>query len=245
MNRYLSPIRNYRKHIKTKNELCFQVILEETDLFIVAEKKLELPILEYVSYLRKQIKTYIELHPEFLTSLIPLPLDSKAPLIVQNMLIAAQKFQVGPMAAVAGAIAEQVATKFVAHSPNLIVENGGDIYIYSQKSRTIGLLAHPNQNISLGLKLDASQFPCALCTSSGKIGHSLNFGQGDIVVVMAKSGADADAAATALSNLLKTKKDISPILKKAQELSPLGVKGLFLQLDETIGAWGELELITF
>ncbi|MDQ7032517.1 MAG: UPF0280 family protein [Desulfonauticus sp.] len=244
MKPYLSPFRTYRKFVLHKDEVQFQVVVEETDLFIIAETNLKQEIINYTNYLRSQIKSYIEIHPNFLTSLKPLPFDPKAPPIVQEMLLASSLFEVGPMAAVAGSIAEAIAKKFSSMSKNLIIENGGDIYIYSTQPRIIGLLSNPKENITLGLKLTPKQFPCAVCTSSGKIGHSLSFGKGDLAVVVSQSGAKADAAATFFSNLLISKKDLTPVLKQAQKLKSKGIDGIFLQFNELIGAWGEIEIVS-
>jgi ApbE superfamily uncharacterized protein (UPF0280 family) len=148
------------------------------------------------------------------------------------------------MAAVAGSIAQAVAEKFAPQSPDILVENGGDTYLFSDRERTIGLLTDPGQEMSLGLKLVPADFPCSLCASSGRIGHSLSLGQGDLVVVKSQSGALADAAATALANLLGDKEDVNKVLERAKELQDKGVLGVFAQCDDQLGAWGELELVS-
>jgi len=241
MNKLLSPFRFYRNFLSAKKEICFQIVIEETDLLIKAEKHLEKEISSYVQFLRAQIKSYIEIYPQFLTSLSPLDLDPKAPYLVQQMLKAAKTAQVGPMATVAGAIAEAIALKFVSESPNLIVENGGDTYLCSTTDRIIGILTEEKQKINLGIRIPKKDFPCSLCASSARIGHSLNFGQSDLVVVKSPSGALADGLATYLSNLLKTKDDLYPVLNLAQKIKK--ITGLFIQIQGQIGVWGDLELI--
>ncbi len=158
-NKFLSPFRTYRKIVQKKQEVTFQVVIEESDLFIVAEKDLSLEVIAYVEKLRASLKSYLELNPLFLTSLTPLPFDPKAPPIVQTMLKASQKFQVGPMACVAGTIAEMVAKHFAPLSPNFLVENGGDLYLYSTKDRVIGLLPNPRDEVSLGINYTQGNFP--------------------------------------------------------------------------------------
>ena len=237
--------RKYRlKCQKRKKETVFQVVVEETDLWINASSDLSQPILNFVHQLRGIIKSYITLHPEFATSLKPLPVPVNAPDIIRNMSLAAAKTDVGPMAAVAGSIAQAVARQFAAQSPDILVENGGDTYLYSTISRTIGLLPDPAQDISLGLKLRAEEFPCSLCASSGRIGHSLSLGQGDLVVVKSRDGALADTAATALANILRAKQDVNKVLAKAKSLHSQGVLGVFAQFDDQLGAWGEIELLS-
>lgn len=240
---FLSPFRTYRKFIKNKKEVSFQVVVEETDLFIIAEKDLSSITLTQVEKLRALLKGYIALNSNFLTALTPLPFDPKAPPLAQEMLKAAQDFNVGPMASVAGAIAEQVARYLVKYSSNVLIENGGDLYLFSTQARTIGLLANPKEGLHLGIRLRTNQFPCAFCTSSGKIGHSLSFGQGDLVGVLSKSGAKADACATFLGNLLRKYEDIPHILKISKKLKSKGIDGVIIQLDSYFGAWGDFEFV--
>jgi len=242
---HLNPLRTYRElYAPDKNELGYQVVVEESDLWIVSQVDLKNEILDQVIKLRAQIKAYIDLHPEFLTSLKPVSVPKSAPSIIQKMAHAGELFDVGPMAAVAGAIAHEVAQKFHPLSPNLLVENGGDVYMYSTKDRKIGLLAHPEDNLYLGLLIPKQDFPCTLCSSSATIGHSLSLGQGDLVVVKARDGAIADAAATALNNKLQNRGSLSRVLKTAEEWREKGVSGVFAQLDEHVGIWGDMELIT-
>ena len=242
---HIDPTRKYRlKCQQRRKETAFQVVVEETDLWITAHQDLSGPILDFVHHIRGSIKSYIALHPEFATSLSPLPVKKNAPDIIRSMSQAASFTGVGPMAAVAGSIAQAVAEKFAPQSPDILVENGGDTYLFSGRERTIGLLTDPGQEMSLGLKLVPADFPCSLCASSGRIGHSLSLGQGDLVVVKSQSGALADAAATALANLLGDKEDVNKILERAKELQDKGVLGVFAQCDDQLGAWGELELIT-
>lgn len=238
---------DFDRHYRTPclpqgQEVSFQVVVEQTDLFVVAEKDLHAAILDLVGFLRGQIKAYITLFPDFLTSLTPIDVQPDAPTIIQKMAGAAKLCNVGPMAAVAGAIAQAVADSLKTRSPNLLVENGGDIFMHSTKDRIIGLLALPDQDIKLGLALKAHDFPCSLCSSSGTIGHSLSFGKSDLVAVRAKNGAFADAAATALANLVKRKADLKTVMARAKELSKHGLDGAFAQCAGDIAAWGQMEL---
>jgi hypothetical protein len=186
---------------------------------------------------------YAELHPAFLTSLVPLPLESNGPRIIAAMLEAAQVMQVGPMAAVAGAIAQDVADTFGPTCGDILVENGGDIFIRSSIPRTIGLLPDPSNEMTLGLALQPADFPCAVCASSASIGHSLSLGRGDLVVTRARSGALADAAATRLCNELQTRKDLRRVLALAEEFSSQGLLGVVAQCQGQIGIRGEMELV--
>jgi len=219
MKDYRGVGRGYREALAPdQGEVSFQVVLEESDLWIVARRNLSREIAEYLRGLRAELKSHILLHPDFFCN-------------------------VGPMAAVAGTIAQMVCERFVDASPDLIVENGGDIFLCSTRDRVVGLLAEPKSGARLGLRIPAREFPTSLCSSSGRIGHSLSLGRGDLVTVRADSGALADAAATALCNLLKSARDLSRVLERAQELAEVGVLGVFAQMGGQVGAWGQVELV--
>jgi uncharacterized protein len=229
-------------------EVSFRVAVDETDLYVTAQEDLSREIADFVRELRGRIKAYILCHPEFQTSLSPLEVPVGAPEIVRAMAEAAGACGVGPMAAVAGAVAQRVAEAFQERSPDILVENGGDIYLCSTKPRTVGLLPDPTQDAMLGVTLAPEDFPLSLCSSSGRIGHSLSLGQGDLAVVLATSGATADAAATALCNMLRSKGDadqmMNRVVGRAREMADrgLGVVGLFAQAHGRLTVWGRVEL---
>ncbi|MDD5037840.1 MAG: UPF0280 family protein, partial [Dehalococcoidales bacterium] len=201
--------RTYRHWVKGKDLVSFNVVVKETDLSVRASKNLKSKTLKLVQKYRGALARYIERHPSFLTSLEPLPGDEDAPLIVKSMLESAIKTGVGPMAAVAGAIAEFVGTELLAFSPEVIIENGGDIYLKSLKKRKVGIYAGKSPlSGNIILEIEAKETPLGICTSSGTVGHSLSFGKADAVVVLAKSATLADAAATAIGNLIKQPEDI-------------------------------------
>jgi uncharacterized protein len=224
-------------------EIRFQAVIEETDLLVVAERDLTSEVLDIVRGLRGQLKAYIGIHPEFLTSFVPVDVSDQAPEIVRRMADAGRAFSVGPMASVAGTIAQIVAEELRGLSPNILVENGGDAFLCSTTERVVGLLPFPDQGMTLGLRLSPCDFPCSLCSSSATIGHSISFGSADLVVVRSRSGALADAAATALANELRGRQDLCAVLERAKRLKRKGVQGVFAQCGEDIGVWGEMELI--
>ncbi|CAM2060295.1 conserved hypothetical protein [Desulfovibrionales bacterium] len=242
---YLEATRHYRQRCRPQaGETTFQIVVEQTDIWVVAETDLAWSIQEYVLRLRGVLKAYITIYPEFAASLAPVSVSENAHPLIRQMAAAAAICRVGPMAAVAGAIAEYVAMTFANDSPNILVENGGDCYLYSTKPRVVGLLTDPAGVVTLGLALAPQGFPLSLCASSATIGPSLSLGHGKLVVVRAKNGALADATATALGNLLRDRNDIKAVLARAEELAPAGVDGLFLQLGGIMAVWGQLELTT-
>jgi len=248
---HISPERAYRNACRPRgDETAFQVVVEHSDLWIVARCDESAAALEALRDLRSQLKNWIHWHPEFATSFSPLPLPEQAPTIVLEMCLAARRCGVGPMAAVAGAVAEHVAAALAPLSSEVLVENGGDLYLRSSRERLVGLLPDPESGTRIGLRLEADAFPLSLCGSSATIGHSVSLGKGELVVVRSTSGAFADAAATALCNLLETPKDLDAVLRQARtwaEPAPgfpeqFALQGVFAQCKGQLAVWGEMEL---
>lgn len=239
----------------------FQAVVEQTDLWIVARRDLRREALQAVNQCRGLLQAHIARQPEFATSLEPVDVGPHAAPIVQDMARAGQICGVGPMAAVAGAVAQWVAAWIADHCPDagptLLVENGGDLYLRSDRERLIGLLALPedeagqsqshsqdqSQGQSLALRLPPGDFPCSLCSSSATIGHSLSFGQADLVTARSRDAALADAAATALANLLHSPKDMPLVMERAEALAEHGLDGVFAQCGDHVGVWGRMELV--
>jgi ApbE superfamily uncharacterized protein (UPF0280 family) len=233
--------RTYRHWIKDKGLVGFNVVVKETDLYIRAASDLTRKAQKLVLKYRKQLESYIERHPEFLTSLEPLAVTD-APRIVTEMAEAAKKTGVGPMAAVAGAIAEFVGKELLELSPEVIVENGGDIFLKSSSDRLIGIYAGKSPLTGkVGLEVKGKDTPLGVCTSSGTVGHSLSLGKADAVIALSKSTALADAAATAIGNIIKSADDIPRGIERA--ISIKGLNGVIIIKDDRIGFWGKVELL--
>ena len=233
--------RTYRHWIKDKDLLSFNVTVKETDLYIRAQKNLRSKALKLVLKYRDALESYIERHPDFATALKPLPVDSDAPHIVKSMSEAATKAGVGPMAAVAGAIAEFVGGELLAFSPEIIVENGGDIYLKSLKKRLIGIYAGESPFTGkISLEIDGEDTPIGICTSSGTVGHSLSYGKADAVITLSKSATLADAAATAAGNLVVNADDIPSGIEFAKGIK--GLDGIIIIKDDKVGLWGEVKI---
>lgn len=234
--------RNYRLGEGSGKLIPFQVQVKETDLFIRAEKKLIKEAEETIIRLRFQLENYILRFPEFYHSLIPLPIDKSAPPLVQEMMEAAWAAGVGPMAAVAGAIAEFVGQSLLAYSAEVIVENGGDIFLQTSQDVQVGIFAGPSPlSMRVGLKIPPAPQGMGICTSSATVGPSISFGKADAVCVLAPKAALADAAATALGNIIHSPADIPYGLEKAKSIPHL--RGVVIICGEKLGAWGEVELI--
>jgi ApbE superfamily uncharacterized protein (UPF0280 family) len=233
--------RTYRHWIEGKDLVAFNATIKETDLYIRASSNLQRKAHRLVLKYRQQLEQYIEQNPTFQTSLEPLPIPTNAPRIVIDMLEAGQKANVGPMAAVAGAIAEYVGRELLDFSPEIIVENGGDIFLKITRKRVVGIYAGDSPLTGkLGLEINPEVTSLGICTSSGTVGHSLSFGKADAVVVTAGSATLADAAATAICNQVKKPNDINSAIEIGKNIA--GLKGIVIIIGSNIGIWGEMKL---
>jgi ApbE superfamily uncharacterized protein (UPF0280 family) len=237
----VAEARAYRRWVEAGDLVSFNVTVRETDLHIRASVDLSQEALRAVEKYRAILESYIERHPRFLTELQPVAVASDAPEMVAAMSRAAERVGVGPMAAVAGAIAEFVGQDLLALSPEVIVENGGDIYLKSFRERVVAIYAGRSPLTGkIGLKIKATAAPLGICTSSGTVGHSLSYGRADAAVVLAESAILADAAATAIGNRVVGAGDIPGAIEFAKTIGDL--VGVVIVKDDRIGAWGGVEL---
>jgi ApbE superfamily uncharacterized protein (UPF0280 family) len=189
---------------------------------------------------RAILEDYIRRHPHFQHSLQPVAVSADAPEVAVRMARAASTVGVGPMAAVAGAMAQlAVEAALRAGAEEAIVDNGGDIYLQTVEPVIIGLYPGESEQIGrLAFSLQASDTPLSICSSSGKMGHSLSLGQCDLATVVAKDAALADAAATLAANLVKTVSDLETALN--QIVSIEGIGGVMIVKDGHAGLAGKL-----
>ncbi len=234
--------RKYRNLLLDEGFISYEVKVKETDLHIRTAHDLQPLALQSILRYRYQLEKYIVQEPGFLRSLVPVGVDEFAPPIVREMIRVAQLAGVGPMAAVAGAMAEFVGRDLLAESSEVIVENGGDIFLFSAKASRVGIFAHTSPlSFRVGLRIPPTRQGWGVCTSSGTVGPSLSLGRADAVCVLSPSAALADAAATAVGNLIRSPSDVSRGLEKAQSIP--GLTGAVIIIGEKLGAWGEMELI--
>jgi ApbE superfamily uncharacterized protein (UPF0280 family) len=237
--------RNYRQTVYADDLVSALVSVKETDLHILAAKNVTEEAYHFVHHYRNQLENYIATHPGFLTALIPLEQDSLAPPIVKGMLRASAAADVGPMAAVAGAMAEYVGKDILDTGiQEIIVENGGDIFLKRNTESVAAIFAGQSPlNQKVGIRIPASLMPVGLCTSSGTVGHSLSLGKADSVTVLAPSALLADAAATRLGNEVKAgnQGSINAALAVARTIP--GILGVVIICGKHMGAWGEIDLV--
>lgn len=186
------------------------------------------------------LEAYILRQPLFRSSLLPVKLLPNAPVIARKMAQAAEIVGVGPMAAVAGTLAQLASEAGIAAGCNeAIVENGGDIYLICDREITIGIYAGENKFAAeLAFHITPDETPLAICSSSSSMGHSLSLGNCDLATVIAENAALADAAATLVGNHIHCEADIEPTLQKAATIP--GIRGILAVKGEKIGIWGQL-----
>lgn len=244
MNEYVD--RTYRLLHRQADLVFFSLMVKETDLDIgVPRNKVNQALLDgarqAVVTVRAQLEKYILADEEFRKTLKPHSPTPGAPEIARVMAAAGRAAGTGPMAAVAGAISQYVGKYLARRTREVIVENGGDIYIRAERVRRIGVFAGPSPFTNrLALEIEPHWTPLGICTSSGTVGHSLSLGCADAVVVLAPSAALADAVATAAGNLVRDEEDI----QKAVDFA-LGIKsvtGALAIKNDKLAAAGNIKL---
>jgi hypothetical protein len=235
--------RKYRHQVRHERLISFEVTVQETDLLILADSNLSKLAQDVIYRVRGPLENYIAQHPEFLNAMTPLLYDELAPPMVREMLAAGQRCGTGPMAAVAGAIAEQVGLALLSESNEVVVENGGDCFIKMDSPLQISVFAGQAElSNRVALRIYPEKTPLGVCTSSGTVGHSLSLGRADAVTVLGSSVALADAAATMTCNQVQNANDIQRALDFAQQIE--GVTGVVIIVGDQIGAWGDVELVS-
>jgi ApbE superfamily uncharacterized protein (UPF0280 family) len=239
--------RFYRDESGGKDLTYFRVAVKETDLYIgilpdAYSKELEHRIETLVWQFRRELEGYIEKDPVFKSTLEPHLLRCGAPPIALMMARAGNQCGVGPMAAVAGAYAETVGREILKVSPEVIVENGGDIFLASRKKRRVGVFAGVSPfSGKLALEIGPAKEPLGVCTSSGTVGPSLSFGRADAAIIVAESAVLADAAASAAGNAVISADDIPKGIEAVSSIK--GVSGVLIIKDDKMGAWGDIKLV--
>jgi len=194
-----------------------------------------------VRSVRSEIEGYISRDPEFLTTLGPHRVRSDAPPgVVRRMAEAATKVGVGPMAAVAGAVAEHAVRALKqAGARHVVFDNGGDIAFLLERPVVVGIYAGPSALSGFGFRVLPRSDVFGICTSSASVGHSLSLGVADAAIVVSQDVLLADAAATALGNRIISKEagHLEVVLSGFQ---PDGVDGMMAVAGDVVGVRGDL-----
>jgi ApbE superfamily uncharacterized protein (UPF0280 family) len=216
-------------------------LIKETDLLVSSSRDLTQQTRDRVYHYRRQLEDYIRSKSDFLSTLLPYPEDPFAPEIIREMISVTRMFGVGPMAAVAGAIAQFVGSDLLSHAEEVIVENGGDIFVKTKRPATVSIFAGTSRlSNKLGLIIHPEEMPTGICTSSATVGHSLSLGAADAVCIVAKSASMADAAATALGNRITNRSKLKSSVESMRQFKD--IKGGVVIIGKTMATWGEIEL---
>lgn len=234
--------RKYRDNVSNVDLTSFTVKVGESDLFVRAQSDLSNVAMAALRDARRDIERWIDAHPTFATSLEPIPVSPEAPRIVQRMCEAGVAAGVGPMAGVAGAVAEHVGRALLEYSADVIVENGGDIFLSSHKVRIVSIFAGDSPlSERMGLLIPPERMPIGVCTSSGTVGPSLSFGTADAAVAVSPNTVLADAVATACGNRVRTQQDVQDAVAWGRGVQ--GICEVLIIKDSVLGIWGELEIV--
>jgi len=193
-----------------------------------------------IKLLREELEGYVHTHPSFLHSLRPIRVDG-GPYVVRLMAEAAERAGVGPMAAVAGALADLAVEEMVRRGARVaVVENGGEASLVSDRPLDVALSAGDSP-LSRRVGFRVQHFPVGIATSSGLYSHALSFGEADAVTVFAGNAGLADAAATAVGNAVKGEDERAAVERGVERaLSIDGVEGVFIVYRGTVGMGGEV-----
>jgi len=242
--------RRYRARVAGGDLLTYPVRIAESDLLVSTTTDRRAEILSHLRRLRAAIERAIAADPAFATSLVPIapapsgsaPRGADPDGVVARMLAGSERAGVGPMAAVAGAIAWAIGERLRGAEEEAIIENGGDIYIASRAERIAAIFAGRSPfSMRIGIRISPDRTPISICTSSGTVGPSLSFGHADAVAIAGRDGALADAAATAIANLVKAPADLEPALDAALAIE--GVEGVVAIIGDRLAARGAIELV--
>ncbi len=231
--------RTYRGWVKADGLVSSRVCRDESDLFILATRDVNSKAGDLLEEVRRDLEIYICRDEKFRTTLKPHEPAHDAPLIAARMAGASARYGVGPMASVAGAIAECVGEQL---SGDAVVENGGDIFVRSGRPLVFSMYAGENSPFSGRVRFTprvSGSF--GVCTSSATVGHSKSFGKADAVCVIAKDTAVADAAATAWCNRVKSPADIDRVVEAAAGDGE--ILGILAFMGDRMGMWGDLEIV--
>jgi len=218
------------------------VRIKESDLLVSCDKRLVRHTEEALLKYRQQIEQYIYYHPDFRDTYEPVADEDAMPPIVRAMATASLEAGVGPMASVAGAIAEFVGRELLQRCRQIIVENGGDIFLKTSRARVVGVYAGESPlSGRVALRVEPKETPLGICCSAGTFGHSVSLGKADAVVILSESATLADAVATSVGNVVQSRTDITNALARLKGIK--GVRGGLIIQGRHMGAWGQLNII--
>lgn len=232
--------RFYRNSVFSK--FSIEVSFKESDLFISTDTKISKEnTQDLLQKYYNQIEDYTKKNPHFLSSLSPIEEDESAPAIVNDMIQSSYLTGIGPFSAVAGAIAQYVGNDILSAANEVIVENGGDIFLKINEDKRIGIYLGERPSLkNIALEIKARDYPFGIASSSAYFGHSLNLGRADLVTVIAKDAIIADGFATSLSNRVQKETDANAVIKFAKD-NPC-IEAILISFEGKLFLWGDLKI---
>ena len=195
---------------------------------------------EVIKHQREELGFYIREFKEFQLALDPLeaPEGSR---VAKLMAEHSKAAGVGPMAAVAGVLADLAVEEMLEAGASVaVVENGGEAAFTSDRPVNIALQAG-DAPLSKRIGFRLEEFPVGVATSSGLFSHALSFGKAEAVTIFAESAGLADAAATAVGNVVKGENEQYAARRGVDTgLSIEGVRGVFVLYRGAVGMGGRL-----
>ena len=239
--------RSYRSRFSNDERRWFCVKFLESDLWIGVDNgsyraSMEQDVYTMLVDLRRRMDAYLLMDPQYKAALTPYDAGLEAPEILKEMSRISHRTGIGPMSAVAGAIAKHVAD-FMG-TKEVIVENGGDIYAKAASDMDISVFAGQSPlSEKVGLHIPAADFPLGICTSSGTVGPSLSLGRADAMMIICKDVLLADSYATAFANRIQSANDLQPVIDRISNTPE--ILGALAVKDDRLAVCGEFELRLF
>jgi ApbE superfamily uncharacterized protein (UPF0280 family) len=192
---------------------------------------------------RAELEAHIQRDPVFQLALDPIDVVD-GPEVAMLMAEASRRAGVGPMAAVAGVLADLAVGEMRGAGARVaVVENGGEACFHSDRPTDIAIQAGDTPlSKRVGFRLEA--FPVGVATSSGLFSHALSFGEAEVATIFAENAGIADAVATSVANIVKGD-DEKAVIEEAVDLglSIEGVQGVFIIYRGHVGLGGEVPTI--
>lgn len=223
----------FKEDYTHKNSVCH--IISDIPQGITAAK-------ESITKNYQELEKYIQTHQLFFYTFDPISVPNE-PLVAKLMALAAQKANVGPMAAVAGVIADLAVVDMQKVGCKVaVVEDGGEIAAVSDRPIDVALAAG-NEPLSKRFGFRLTEFPIGIATSSGRFSHAFSFGDAEAATVFCQDAGLADAAATAVGNVVKGETDVGIATGIKQGMSIPGVLGVFVLYQGKVGTAGKVPQI--
>ena len=219
-----------------KNLIREAFTLKESQCNIIADKQAGITAAkDSLQQNRHRLEAYIKTNPIFFHTFEPVPAPAE-PLVAKLMAEAAEKANVGPMAAVAGVLADLAVKDMLSAGCEVaVVENGGEISAMSNVPIDVAVSAG-DEPLSKRFGFRLTEFPIGVATSSGRFSHALSFGDAEAATVFCR--------ATAVCNVVKGE-DCQAAIQAgiSKALSIRGVEGVLIIYKGFTGTAGKIPKI--